>query len=102
MTEGLRARVDYPMKSTFPHVFDDSCFCLYGNDIGACISGLPSSICGSVHSGSQFIMTYRIAGNLGGVLKNFFRGPVSGTKVKTHDNFNLCTTYKCEVFDSRN
>ena len=27
------------------------------------------------------------------------QGPVSGTKFKTHENFNLYTTSKCEVFD---
>ena len=39
-------------------------------------------------------LNYRIAGN--------FRGPVSGTQFKTHENFYLCTTAKCKVFRSRN
>ena len=45
-------------------------------------------------------MNYGIAGNFGGGAKFcYFRGPVSGTKFKTH---NLCTMTKCEVFKSRN
>ena len=38
----------------------------------------------------MFERTYRIAGNFRGVL-NYFRGPVSGTKFKTHENLDLCT-----------
>ena len=45
---------------------------------------------------------YCIAGNFGGGGGGgggYFRGPISGTKFKTH-KISTCVLYKCEVFES--
>ena len=60
-------------------------------------------MCGK-HILCDICVPYRIAGNFrgGGAKFRYFRGPVSGTKIKTHENVNLCTMAKCEVFEPRN
>ena len=50
----------------------------------------------------EVVWQYRTYSRQFSVGGGYFRGPVSGMKFKTHENFNLCTKSKCEVFESRN
>ena len=61
----------------------------------------------SVQRIKRYTYTVYITGDFsggggGGAKFRYYWCPVSGMKVKTHKNVNLCTTSKCEVFRSRN